>query len=82
MPRKERKRKPGHRDCGTQLCGNRCSLYVITNITGFRLDHRINRTTMGDKTVIGLVTITLLIQGISMAYANFYCVSGKTGDYV
>ena len=37
---------------------------------------------MGDNTVTGLVTIAVLIQGIAMAYANFYCVSGKAGDYV
>ncbi len=37
---------------------------------------------MGDNAVTGLVTITVLIQIIAMAYVNFYCVSGKTGDYV
>ena len=41
-----------------------------------------NRTTMGDNTVTGLVMIAVLIQGIAMAYSNFYCVSGKAGDYV
>ena len=35
---------------------------------------------MGDNAVTGLVTITVLIQVIVMAYVNFYCVSGKTGD--
>ena len=35
---------------------------------------------MGDNTVTGLVTITVLIQGIAMAYANIDCISGETGD--
>ena len=43
------------------------SLYAITHITGFRLDHKWNRTTMDDNTVTGLVTIAVLIQGIAMA---------------
>ena len=81
MPRKERKRKRGI-ETAAHNCVEIDALYVITNITGFRLDHRWNRTTMGDNIVIVLVTITVLSQGISMAYANFYCVSGKTGDYV
>ena len=43
------------------------SLYAITHITGFRLDHKWNRTTMDDNTVTSLVTIAVLIQGIAMA---------------
>ena len=82
MPGKERKRKRGietaARDC-VEIDG---SLYVITHITGFRLGHKWNRTTMGDNTVTCLVTIAVLSQGIAMAYANFYCVSGKAGYYV
>ncbi len=54
--------------------------YPHNTLTGFRLDHSWNRTTMGDNAVTGLVTITVLIQIIAMAYVNFYCVSGKTGD--
>ena len=69
---KRKKTSTGHRDCGTQLCGNRCSLYVITHITGFRLDHRWNRTTMGDNAVTGLVMITVLIQIIAMASVKFF----------
>ena len=42
-------------------------LYLCNyHITRFRLDHRWNRTTMGDNTVTGLVTITVLIQVIAM----------------
>ena len=40
-------------------------------------DHRWNRTTIGDNTVIGLVTITVLIQGIAMTYANFFAFPGR-----
>ena len=71
------KKKTAH-DC-VEIKG---SLYVITHMTGFRLGHNWNRTTMGDNTVTGLVTIAVLSQGIAIAYANFYCVSGKAGDYV
>ena len=80
MPGKERKRgiETAARDC-VEIEGSLC---VITHITGFRLGHKWNRTTMGDNTVTGLVTIAVLSQGITMAYANFYCVSGKAGDYV
>ena len=79
MPRKERKRKRGI-ETAAHNCVEIDALYVITHITGFRLDHRWNRTTMGDNAVTSLVTITVLIQIIAMAYVNFYCVSGKTGD--
>ena len=82
MPGKERKRKRGIDTAAHNCVEIEGSLYVITHITGFRLDHKWNRTTMGDNTVTCLVTITVLIQGIAMAYANLYCVSGKTGDYV
>ena len=73
MPRKERKRKRGI-ETAAHNCVKIDALYVITHITGFRLDHSWNRTTMGDNAV------TVLIQIIAMAYVNFYCVSGKTGD--
>ena len=82
MPGKERKRK-----CGIETAAHNCVkiegyLYVITHIKQFRLGHKWNRTTMGDNTVTSLVTIAVFIQCIAMAYANLYCVSGKTGDYV
>ena len=82
MPGKERKRRRGINSAahnGVEIEGSR---YVITYITGFRLGHKWNRTTMGDNTVTGLVTIAVLSQGIAMAYANLYCVSGKAGYYV
>ena len=45
------------------------SLYAITHITGFRLDHKCNRTTMDDNTVTSLATIAVLIQGQGIAMA-------------
>ena len=73
---------PGKRKRGIDTAAHNCveiegSLYVITHITGFRLGHKWNRTTIGDNTVTGLVTIAVLSQGIAMPYANFYCVSGR-----
>ena len=82
VPGKDRKRKRGIETAAHNCVEIEGSLYVITHITGFRLGHKWNRTTMGDNTVTGLVTIAVLIQGIAMAYSNFYCVSGKAGDYV
>ena len=84
MPGKERKRKWGIETAAHDCVEIEGSLYVITHITGFRLGHKWNRTTMGDNTVTdtGLVTIAVLSQGIAMAYANVYCVSGKAGYYV
>ena len=79
MPRKGRKRKRGI-ETAAHNCVEIDALF--THITGFRLDHRWNRTTMGDNAVTGLVTITVLIQIIVMAYVNFYYISGKTGDLV
>ncbi len=78
MPGKERKRKWGIETAAHDCVEIEGSLYVITQITGFLLDHRWNITAMCNNTVMGLVTITVLIQGISMAYSIFYCVSGKT----
>ena len=49
------------------------SLYVITHITGFRLGQKWNRTTMGDNTVTGVVTIAVLSQDIAMAYQGTLC---------
>ena len=82
MPGKERKRKWGIETAAHKCVEIEGSLYVITRIKRFRLDHKWNRTTMGDNTVTSLVTIAVLIQCIAMAYAHFYCVSGKTGYYV
>ena len=67
MPGKERKRKRGIETAAHNCVEIESSLYVITHITGFRLDHKWNRTTMGDNRVTGLVTIVVLIQGIAMA---------------
>ena len=85
MPGKERSRKRGIETAAHNCVEIEGSLYAITHITGFRLDHKWNRTTMDDNTVTSLVTIAVLIQGIANSYgldANFYCVSGKTGYYV
>ena len=86
MPGKERKRKRGIETAAHNCVEIEGSLYAITHITRFRLDHKWNRTTMDDNTVTSLVTIAVLIQLISRyCYgldANFYCVSGKTGYYV
>ena len=65
MPGKERKRS-------IETVAHTCveiegSLYAITHITGFRLDHKWNRTTMDDNTDASLVTIAVLIQGIAKA---------------
>ena len=81
-PGKERKRKWGIETSAHNCVEIEGSLYVITHIKRFCLGHKWNRTTMGDNTVTSLVTIAVLIQCIAIAYANFYCVSGKTGDYV
>ena len=84
MLRKERKRKRGIETVENTIVWK--SMLSLRNYytTGFRLDHRWNRTTMGDNAVTVLVTITVAsaynIQIIAMAYVNFYCVSGKTGD--
>ena len=59
MPGKERKRKRGLETAAHNCVEIEGSLYVITHITGFRLDHKCNRTTMGDNTATGLVTITV-----------------------
>ena len=64
---KERKHKRGIETAAHNCVEIEGSLYVITHITGFRLDHKWNRTTMGDNTVTRLVTIVVLIQGIAMA---------------
>ena len=65
MPGKERKRKRGIETAAHDCVEIEGSLYVITHITGFRLGHKWNknfdRTTMGDNTVTGLVTIPVLI---------------------
>ena len=82
MPGKERKRKRGIETAAHDCVEIEGSLYVITHMTGFRLGHNWNRTTMGDNTGTCLVTIAVLSQGIAIAYANFYCVSRKAGDYV
>ena len=60
MPGKERKRKRGIETAAHNCVEIEGSLYVITHITGFRLGHKWNRTTMGDNTVTGLVTIPVL----------------------
>ena len=83
MPGKERKRKRGMETAAHNCVEIEGSLYAITHITGFRLDHKWNRTTMDDNTVTSLVPIAVLIQGTGYCYgidANFYCVSGKTGN--
>ena len=85
MPGKERKRKRGIETAAHNCVEIEGSLYAITHITGFRLDHKWNRTTMDDNTVTSLVTIAVLIQESRYCYgldANLYCVSGKTGYYV
>ena len=67
MPGKERKRKRGIETAAHNCVEIEGSLYAITHITGFCLDHKWNRTTMDDNTVTSLVTIAVLIQGIAMA---------------
>ena len=67
MPGKERKHKWGIETAAHNCVEIEGSLYAITHITGFRLDHKWNRTTMDDNTVTSLVTIAVLIQGIAMA---------------
>ena len=67
MPGKERKRKRGMETAAHNCVEIEGSLYAITHITGFRLDHKWNRTTMDDNTVTSLVPIAVLIQGIAMA---------------
>ena len=69
MPGKERKRKRGIETAAHNCVEIEGSLSAITHITitGFRLDHKWNRTTMDDNTVTSLVTIAVLIQGIAMA---------------
>ena len=65
---KERKRKRGIETAAHNCVEIEGSLYAITpHITGFRLDHKWNRTTMDDNTVTCLVPIAVLIQGIAMA---------------
>ena len=51
MPGKERKRKRGIETAAHNCVEIEGSLYAITHITGFRLDHKWNRTTMDDNTV-------------------------------
>ena len=67
MSGKERKRKRGIETAAHNCVNIESSLYAITHITGFRLDHKCHRTTMDDNTVTSLVTIAVLIQGIAMA---------------
>ena len=67
MPGKERKRKWGIETAAHNCVEIQGSLYAIIYITGFRLDHKWNRTTMDDNTVTSLVPIAVLIQGIAMA---------------
>ena len=67
MPGKERNRKRRIETAAHICVGIEGSLYAITHKTGFRLDHKWNRTTMDDNTVTSLVTIAVLIQGIAMA---------------
>ena len=69
MPGKEGKRKRGIETAAHNCVEIEGSLYAITHITGFRLDHKWNRTsTMDDNTVTSLVTIAVLIQGIAMPW--------------
>ena len=83
MSGKERKCRRGIDTAAHNCVEIEGSLYVITLITGFRLDHKWNRTTMGDNTVTGLVTIVVLVPRYCYGLdANLYCVSGKTGYYV
>ena len=70
MPRKERKRKRGIETAAHNCVEIEGSLYAITHITGFRLDHNWNRTTMDDNTVTSLVTIAVLIQGTVIPLYN------------
>ena len=74
MPGKERKRKRGIETAAHNCVEIEGSLYAITHITGFRLDHKWNRTTMDDNTVISLVPIAVLIQlqGIAMAWMRIF----------
>ena len=67
MPGKERKRKRSIETAAHNCVEIEGSLYAITHITAFRLDHKWNRTTMDDNTVTSLATIAVLIQGIAMA---------------
>ena len=69
MPGKERKNKRGIETAAHNCVEIKGSLYAITHITGFRLDHKWNRTTMDDNTVTSLVTIAVLIQGQCIAMA-------------
>ena len=68
VPGKERKPKQGIETAAHNFVEIESSLYVITHITGFRLGHKWNRTTMGDNTVTGLVTIAVLIQESRYCY--------------
>ena len=65
-----------HRDYGTQkLCENRCSIYVITHITRFRLD--------GIELQWAIIQSQSWFRGYDYSaycYVNFDCVSGETGD--
>ena len=49
MPGKERKPKRGIETAAHNCVEIEGSLYAITHITGFRLDHKWNRTTMDDN---------------------------------
>ena len=71
MPGKERKRKRGIETAAHNCVEIEGSLYAITHITGFRLDHKWNRTTMDDNTVTCLVTMAVLIQGIARIFIAF-----------
>ena len=75
MPRKERKRKRGI-ETAAHNCVKIDALYVITHITGFRLDRSWNRTTMGDNAGYDYSAYSNYCYGL----CEFYCVSGKTGD--
>ena len=64
MPGKERKRKRGIETAAHNCVEIEGSLYAITHITGFRLDHKWNRTTMDDNTVTSLVPIAVRIASL------------------
>ena len=81
MPGKERKRKWGIETAAHNCMEIEGSLYVITHIKRFRLGHKW-AIIQSQAWLRKKLTIAVLIQCIAMAYANFYCVTGKTGDYV
>ena len=64
MPGKERKRKRGIETAAHNCVEIEGSLCVITHMTGFRLDHKWNRTTMGDLRVTIILHAILCILSL------------------